>query len=34
MAVQYQDEVLDSIVKLYIAAVGSAFVLMDNNVFP
>lgn len=30
-AVRYQKKVLDSIVSLYAAAVGSDFVLMDGN---
>lgn len=30
----YQDEVFDPIVKLYTVAVGSSFVLMDNNARP
>ncbi|GFU51664.1 transposable element Tcb1 transposase [Trichonephila clavipes] len=31
MAVRYRDEVLEPIVRLYAAAVGPAFVLMDDN---
>ncbi|GFX88635.1 transposable element Tcb1 transposase [Trichonephila clavipes] len=33
-AVQYRDEVLESIVKLYAAAVEPTFVLMDDNAHP
>ncbi|GBM60719.1 hypothetical protein AVEN_147974-1 [Araneus ventricosus] len=33
-AVRYRDEVLDPIVKLYAAAVGPSFVLMDDNARP
>ncbi|GBM54875.1 hypothetical protein AVEN_158311-1 [Araneus ventricosus] len=32
--VRYRDEVLDPIVKLYAAAVGPPFVLMDDNARP
>ncbi|GFV33021.1 transposable element Tcb1 transposase [Trichonephila clavipes] len=32
--VRYRDEVLDSIVRLYTAAVGPIFVLMDDNMRP
>ncbi|GFX41189.1 DDE_3 domain-containing protein [Trichonephila clavipes] len=31
-AVRYRDEVLDLIVKLYVAAVDPSFVLVDDNV--
>ena len=31
MAVQYWDEVLEPIVRLYTATVGDTFVLMDDN---
>ncbi|GFS49453.1 transposable element Tcb1 transposase [Trichonephila clavipes] len=31
-AVRYRDEVLEPIVRLYVAAVGPTFVLMDDNV--
>ena len=31
MAVQYRDEVLEPIVRLYTAAVGLTFVLMEDN---
>ena len=34
MAVQYRDEVLEPIVRLYAAAVGPTFVLMDDNAHP
>ncbi|XP_023244780.1 uncharacterized protein LOC111642644 [Centruroides sculpturatus] len=34
MAVRYQDEVLEPIVKLFAAAVGPGFVLMDDNARP
>ena len=33
-AVWYQDEVIEPIVRLYAAAVGPTFVLMDNNACP
>ncbi|GFW73567.1 transposable element Tcb1 transposase [Trichonephila clavipes] len=33
-AVQYRDEVLESIVRLYAAAVGPTSVLMDDNARP
>ncbi|GFX21923.1 transposable element Tcb1 transposase [Trichonephila clavipes] len=33
-AIRYQDEVLEPIVKLYAAAVGPTFVLMDDNARP
>ncbi|GFW33046.1 transposable element Tcb1 transposase [Trichonephila clavipes] len=33
-AVRYRDEVLEPIVRLYAAAVGSTFVLMDDNARP
>ncbi|GBL80411.1 Transposable element Tcb1 transposase [Araneus ventricosus] len=33
-AVRYRDEVLDPIVKLYAAAVGLSYVLMDDNARP
>ncbi|GFW10761.1 transposable element Tcb1 transposase [Trichonephila clavipes] len=33
-AVQYQDEVLEPIVRLYAAAAGPTFVLMDDNARP
>ncbi|GFW47392.1 transposable element Tcb1 transposase [Trichonephila clavipes] len=33
-AVRYRDEVLKPIVKLYAAAVGPTFVLMDDNTRP
>ncbi|GFV64276.1 transposable element Tcb1 transposase [Trichonephila clavipes] len=33
-AVRYRDEVLEPIVRLYAAAVGSTFVLMDDNAHP
>ncbi|GFW64780.1 transposable element Tcb1 transposase [Trichonephila clavipes] len=33
-AVRYQDEVLEHIVRLYAAAVGPTFVLMDDNAPP
>ncbi|GFU90855.1 transposable element Tcb1 transposase [Trichonephila clavipes] len=33
-AVRYRDEVLEPIVRLYAAAVGPTFVLMDNNARP
>ena len=32
--VQYRDEVLDPIVKLYAAAVDSSYVLADDNACP
>ncbi|GFY33294.1 transposable element Tcb1 transposase [Trichonephila clavipes] len=34
MAVRYRDEVLEPIVRLYAAAVGPTFVLMDDNARP
>ncbi|GFT83285.1 transposable element Tcb1 transposase [Trichonephila clavipes] len=34
MAVRYRDEVLELIVRLYAAAVGPTFVLMDDNARP
>ncbi|GFX51670.1 transposable element Tcb1 transposase [Trichonephila clavipes] len=34
MAVRYGDEVLEPIVRLYAAAVGPTFVLMDDNAHP
>ncbi|GFU71590.1 transposable element Tcb1 transposase [Trichonephila clavipes] len=34
MAVRYRDEVLEPIVRLYTAAVGPTFVLMDDNALP
>ncbi|GFS93083.1 transposable element Tcb1 transposase [Trichonephila clavipes] len=34
MAVWYRDEVLEPIVRLYAAAVGPTFVLMDDNACP
>ena len=34
MAVRYQDRVLEPIVRLYAAAVGPTFVLMDDNAHP
>ncbi|GFW49832.1 transposable element Tcb1 transposase [Trichonephila clavipes] len=34
MAVRYRDEVLEPIVRLYAPAVGSTFVLMDDNTRP
>ncbi|GFW00603.1 transposable element Tcb1 transposase [Trichonephila clavipes] len=34
MAVQYRDEVLEPIVRLYAAAVGPTFVLRDDNTRP
>ncbi|GFX03573.1 transposable element Tcb1 transposase [Trichonephila clavipes] len=34
MAVRYRDEVLEPIVRLYPAAVGPTFVLMDDNARP
>ncbi|GFU97141.1 transposable element Tcb1 transposase [Trichonephila clavipes] len=33
-AVRYRDEVLEPIVRLYAAAVGPTFVLMDDNARP
>ncbi|GFX87686.1 transposable element Tcb1 transposase [Trichonephila clavipes] len=33
-AVRYQDEVLEPIVRLHVAAVGPTFVLMDDNARP
>ena len=33
-AVRYRDEVLDPIVRLYAAAGGPAFILMDDNARP
>ncbi|GFT01969.1 transposable element Tcb1 transposase [Trichonephila clavipes] len=33
-AVRYRDEVLELIVRLYAAAVGPTFVLMDHNARP
>ncbi|GFU93306.1 transposable element Tcb1 transposase [Trichonephila clavipes] len=33
-AVQYRDEVLEPIVRLYAAGIGPTFVLMDNNARP
>ena len=33
-AVRYRDEVLEPIVRLYAAAVGPTFVLMDDNAHP
>ena len=33
-AVPYRDEVLEPIVRLYAVAVGSTFVLMDDNAHP
>ncbi|GFU85684.1 transposable element Tcb1 transposase [Trichonephila clavipes] len=33
-AVRYQDEVLEPVVRLYAAAVGPNFVLMDDNARP
>ncbi|GFT17655.1 transposable element Tcb1 transposase [Trichonephila clavipes] len=34
MAVRYRDEVLEPIVRLYAAAVGHTFVLIDDNARP
>ncbi|GFV97117.1 transposable element Tcb1 transposase [Trichonephila clavipes] len=34
MAVWYRDEVLEPIVRLYVAAVGPTFALMDDNACP
>ena len=34
MAVRHQDKVLEPIVRLYAAAVGTTFVLMDDNLHP
>ncbi|GFX03338.1 transposable element Tcb1 transposase [Trichonephila clavipes] len=34
MAVRYRDEVLEPIVRLYTAAAGPTFVLMDDNARP
>ncbi|GFT06345.1 uncharacterized protein TNCV_1145371 [Trichonephila clavipes] len=34
MSVRYLDEVLEPIVRLYVAAVGPTFVLMDDNARP
>lgn len=34
IAVRYQDEVLDAIVKLYAAVVGPSFVVMYDNACP
>ncbi|KFM70504.1 hypothetical protein X975_15434, partial [Stegodyphus mimosarum] len=34
MSVRYRDEVLELIVRLYTAAVGPTFVLMDGNAHP
>ncbi|GFU72358.1 transposable element Tcb1 transposase [Trichonephila clavipes] len=33
-AVRYRDEVLEPILRLYVAAVGPTFVLMDDNARP
>ncbi|GFT37370.1 transposable element Tcb1 transposase [Trichonephila clavipes] len=34
LAIRYRDEVLEPIVRLYAAAVGPTFVLMDDNARP
>ena len=32
--VRYRDEILDAYVRLYVAAIGNDFILMDDNAQP